>query len=98
MKYEEDTLKPHSQRNVVLGCPNAATMAAFSYGVLFIALMLFMGGKITINVLGIPAIALFAGVAFTKYVVKADQTPRWLVVGSFVCAAGLAVLMTLVSV
>ncbi len=97
MKNEE-ILRSASKRNGVLGSPKTATMAAFTYAVLFIALMLLMGGKITINALGLPAIALFLITTFTEYILKTDQTPRWLVIGSFTIAAVLAVLMTVVSV
>ncbi|WP_347553258.1 hypothetical protein ABFG93_22905 (plasmid) [Pseudalkalibacillus hwajinpoensis] len=79
----------------VLGKTSNATMAAFSYGMLFVALMLFSGGTVTINGLGLPAIALYGVVSLVEYFVgKGSETPRWLVIGSFISAVVTAAIMT----
>ncbi|UOQ94930.1 hypothetical protein MUO14_08390 [Halobacillus shinanisalinarum] len=90
---KEGTFGHRSNRNGVFGEPSNATTAALSYGMLFVAFMLVTGGTITINGLGLPAIGLFVMISFVQYMVKG--TPRWLVLGSFTFAVGMAVVMGL---
>ncbi|UOR11283.1 hypothetical protein [Halobacillus amylolyticus] len=90
---KEEALDHRSNRNGVFGEPSNATMAAFCYGMLFVAFMLVTGGTVTVNGLGLPAIGLFIVVSFVQYMVKG--TPRWLVLGSFTLAVVMAFAMTL---
>lgn len=69
--------------------------AAFSYAILFVALMLVWGGTITRDRITMPAVAILIVISLIQYLVKGDsKQPRWLVVGAFLVSIVVAVVMT----
>ncbi|WP_085522744.1 hypothetical protein [Tuberibacillus sp. Marseille-P3662] len=97
MQNEEILSEASNRNNGVLGKTSNAFMAAFSYAILFVALMLLTGGNITTNTLGIPAITLFVVVSLAQYLVGGNtKNPRWLVVGSFIISVVTAIAMVII--
>ncbi|MBM7578222.1 hypothetical protein [Jeotgalibacillus terrae] len=83
--------------NGVLGPISKGFDAAIMYGLLFVSLMLVTGKEITTESLAMPALLLFLVVNGADYAAakkNGKSTPQWIVVGSFVLAAGAAVAMT----
>ncbi len=88
METKKDILKP-------LGL---ASSVAFAYAILFVALMLVSDKKITSDGVVLPAILIFLVISIVKYTFfKEDKNiPQWLVVGSFLIAIIMAVVMTVI--
>ncbi|MBE0446266.1 hypothetical protein [Psychrobacter sp. FME5] len=88
METKKDILKP-------LGL---ASSVAFAYAILFVALMLVSDKKITSDGVVLPAILIFLVISIVKYTFfKEDKNiPQWLVVGSFLIAIIMAVVITVI--
>ncbi|MGP5274210.1 hypothetical protein ACTXLK_13020 [Psychrobacter faecalis] len=88
METKKDILEP-------LGL---ASSVAFAYAILFVALMLVSDKKITSDGVVLPAILIFLVISIVKYTFfKEDKNiPQWLVVGSFLIAIIMAVVMTVI--
>lgn len=88
METKKDILEP-------LGL---ASSVAFAYAILFVALMLVSDKKITSDGVVLPAILIFLVISIVKYTFfKEDKNiPQWLVVGSFLIAIIMAVVITVI--
>lgn len=72
-------------------------MAASSYAILFVALMVVLEGTITGDGIVMPAVILLGVISLVQYIVKGNSMqPRWLVVGSFIVGVITAVTMAIV--
>lgn len=73
---------------------------AITYGMLFVALMLVTGKKITVDGLAIPVLILFLAVKLTEYITAKNnkaRMPQWAVVGFFIISVATAIVITILN-
>ncbi|MGP9516874.1 hypothetical protein ACT3RO_14035 [Psychrobacter sp. AOP5-CZ1-12] len=75
-----------------------ASAVAFAYAILFVALVLASDKTVTSDGVVLPAILIFLVISIVKYTFfKEDKNiPQWLVVGSFLIAIIIAIVMTVI--
>ncbi|MFB4162248.1 hypothetical protein ACE1TI_00115 [Alteribacillus sp. JSM 102045] len=87
-----------SEKSGVLHPISTGAKMAFVYAMLFVALMLFTGGTITVDGLGLPAFVLFLIISLVEYIVTRNgkPLPQWLIIGAVLLSMATAVIMTII--
>lgn len=93
-----DTNSDVTSRKGVLKPLSLASSMAFVYVLLLVALMLVSGKTIGMDGVVLPALLIFLIVSGVKYIFvkNKEETPQGLIVGSFIMASAIAILMTII--